>query len=177
MTADMDKPDSPKKQTRNNLLNLLGFQLCWFACVVGGDVWAAGAVGLFLLWHLRITDRQEWWLIAGLGFAGVALDTLWYQLGLMRFPDTVTVLIPLWLMLLWLAFAATLRHSLGYLFQRPMLLGVVSLIAAPFSYFAGSKLGAIELSSLTLVVIGISWGVLMVISSLLYRRLTLQTPS
>ena len=159
-------------QTQRQLVNMLGFQLCWFACVMGGNLTGLVVVSAFMFWHCRIAERREWLLIAVVTVSGAALDTLWYQLGLMSFSaDHQLAFIPPWLLLLWLAFSATLRHSLSFLFSRPLLMAVASAMAAPLSYFAGTRLGALSVSYEGLLVISVSWALLMWLATLLNRVL------
>ncbi len=151
------------------LANIIGFQLSWLACVIGGSVWGAVTVALFLLWHLRCLLPGEWRLMTVLTGVGVLMDTLLYHLGVLQFPGYEGGLIPIWLMLLWLAFTATLLHSLQVMFVRPWLIGLVAAVSAPLSYYAGSRLGAVDLSEYGVWIIGLSWGLLMLCAALLYR--------
>ena len=158
---------SPKNL--NTLANILGFQLSWLACVVGGSVWGLVTVAAFLLWHQRCLLPGEWRLMGALTGVGVLMDTLLYHLGVLQFPGYEGGLIPIWLMLLWLAFTATLLHSLQVMFVRPWLIGLVAAVSAPLSYYAGSRLGAVDLSEYGVWIIGLSWGLLMLCAALVYR--------
>ena len=156
----------------NKIVNAVAFQLCWFACVLGGSLWAAGAVALFLMWHSQVVKIHEWRFIIAGTVAGFSIDNLWYSLGFIQFPNYNLAVIPAWLMLLWLAFNCTLQHSLLTLFQRPWLIALLSAIAAPFSYYAGSVMGAIELSPFGLIAVGLGWGILMGGLSWIFNKYT-----
>lgn len=156
----------------NKIVNAVAFQLCWFACVLGGSLWAAGAVALFLMWHSQIVKTHEWRFIIAGTVAGFSIDSLWYSLGFIQFPNYNLAVIPAWLMLLWLAFNCTLQHSLLTFFQRPWLIALLSAIAAPFSYYAGSVMGAIELSPFGLIAVGLGWGILMGCLSWIFNKYT-----
>lgn len=156
----------------NKIVNAVAFQLCWFACVLGGSLWAAGAVALFLMWHSQVVKTHEWRFIIAGTVAGFSIDSLWYSLGFIQFPNYNLAVIPAWLMLLWLAFNCTLQHSLLTLFQRPWLIALLSAIAAPFSYYAGSVMGAIELSPFGLIAVGLGWGILMGCLSWIFNKYT-----
>mgnify|MGYP005999373363 FL=1 len=156
----------------NKIVNAVAFQLCWFACVLGGSLWAAGAVALFLMWHSQIVKTHEWRFIIAGTVAGFSIDSLWYSLGFIQFPNYNLAVIPAWLMLLWLAFNCTLQHSLLTLFQHPWLIALLSAIAAPFSYYAGSVMGAIELSPFGLIAVGLGWGILMGCLSWIFNKYT-----
>lgn len=159
--------------TRPQVINAVGFQLCWFACVVGGSAVALPAVSIFLLWHLRQSQKNEWWLIGLLSVGGILLDSAWLNIGLITFADLTLPVIPLWLALLWCAFSATLLHSLRWLTARPALLALAAAVSAPISYFAGSRLGALEISESGYVVIAISWALLMFIAATAWKKVTL----
>ncbi|MEQ3692300.1 MAG: DUF2878 domain-containing protein [Thalassolituus sp.] len=156
----------------NKIVNAVAFQLCWFACVLGGSLWAAGAVALFLMWHSQVIKIHEWRFIIAGTVAGFSIDSLWYSLGFIQFPNYNLAVIPAWLMLLWLAFNCTLQHSLLTFFQRPWLIALLSAIAAPFSYYAGSVMGAIELSPFGLIAVGLGWGILMGCLSWIFNKYT-----
>jgi hypothetical protein len=156
----------------NKIVNAVAFQLCWFACVLGGSLWAAGAVALFLMWHSQVVKIHEWRFIIAGTVAGFSIDSLWYSLGFIQFPNYNLAVIPAWLMLLWLAFNCTLQHSLLTFFQRPWLIALISAIAAPFSYYAGSVMGAIELSPFGLIAVGLGWGILMGCLSWIFNKYT-----
>jgi len=157
--------------TQRKLINAAGFQVCWFACVLGGSLWALPAVILFMSWHQQIADRREWLLIATLTAAGTLADTLWYQIGILSFPDYDLPVIPAWLALLWLAFSATLLHSLYIFFSKAWLIAPLSAVAAPFSYYAGQRFGAIDISDGGLFIVAASWGTLMLLFSIAYHYL------
>ena len=142
------------------IVNALAFQLCWFACVLGGSYAALLAVGLFALWHLPGTRKPEWLLLTMVTLCGLLWDTLLMHLGVIRFTQP-QLLIPLWLVLLWLAFAMTLWHSLAWCSRRLWLAAPCGAVAAPLSYSAGSQLGALELNSYALPVISSGWALLM----------------
>ncbi len=156
----------------NKIVNAVAFQLCWFACVLGGSLWAAGAVALFLMWHSQVVKIHEWRFIIAGTVAGFSIDSLWYSLGFIQFPNYNLAVIPAWLMLFWLAFNCTLQHSLLTFFQRPWLFALLSAIAAPFSYYAGSVMGAIELSPFGLIAVGLGWGILMGCLSWIFNKYT-----
>ena len=52
---------------------------------------------------------------------------------------------PVWMVALWVAFAATLRHSLGWLRGRWLLGAVLGAIGGPLAYLSGQALGAVAL--------------------------------
>ena len=154
-------------------LNVIGFQLSWIACVAGGNLWAVPVCAVFFVWHWQVKKPAELALITAFALTGIIFDTALYQAGLVTFPDHNLMVIPFWLMLLWVAFACTLRHSLGWMLARPWLAAVLGAIAAPWSYYAGELLGAISVSPAALLLIGIGWGMLLFSIARLHQH---QTP-
>ena len=170
----------------NRLVNFAMFYLGWFACVVGaahGELWLGPAmVAALLLVHLSLTPSrvQETRLILVVGIFGFAIDTLQASAGLYAFTHTSVApwLCPLWMVALWMIFAATLNSSLAWLAGRYGLAATLGALCGPASYAAGARLGAIELPAnalVSLVGIAIVWAFAM--PALLLLRDVLSTPS
>lgn len=157
------------------LANAVLFQLCWVACVIGGDIWAL--MGLILLavvhvgWVVERSDlQQEFHLILPVISLGIGFDTLLFHLGWLSFPQHTSFIIPFWLMALWLAFAATLRHSLAGLLKRYWFAALFGAAGAPWSYFLGSRLGAVEATPAAFIAISLFWAALLVWVSVQLRQ-------
>ena len=148
--------------------NLVAFQLCWLAAVLGA---AAGLPWLGVLFaaawlaaHVRAAGSSavvELKLIVAAGVLGYALDSLLVLAGFISFPPEARLGAPstVWMVTLWLAFAATLRHVLGWLRRRYLLGALLGAVAGPFAYWSGAKLGAVVLTDTvpSLVAIGVEW--------------------
>jgi hypothetical protein len=149
-----------------NLANFVGFQLLWFSLIVFGNQ----ALYLFLILiglHLYFLKRplKELTLILIVASLGALADSVLAIFGVFIFTPIAHILpIPLWLLALWVAFAATLNHSLSYLQQRPFIAAVVGAIGGPMSYFAGTQLGGIRFgldSGVTWFILASLWLVLL----------------
>ncbi len=85
------------------------------------------------------------------------------HLGLFTFAGA-TVVLPLWLALIWLLFASTLTYSLSWT-QRPWWVGsLLGALGGPVSYWGGAKLADVGLPLGTwpsLVLLALIWAVLM----------------
>lgn len=150
------------------ILNGLMFQAIWLMCILGGDQWAPPAIMLLAAWLWWRRLPGELGQISLLSGVGIVLDSLWMAAGLMVFQDTLwpqAPLIPLWLMVLWVGFSATLRHSMKFLLGRPVLAAALGAIAAPLSYATGAHLADVSITAITLVVVGISWASLLAIAA------------
>jgi hypothetical protein len=160
-----------------NFYNIVAYQIVWFACVLGAaqDVaWLGTVVALrALAAHLWfIEDRHaELTLMAAAAVVGLIVDTAlirWHVIsfnaGLLSagFP-------PHWMLSLWLVFATTLNHSLRWLARRPALAAICGGIGGPLAYYAGMRLGAlqIQLTPAALLTIGAAWALAMAALALL----------
>lgn len=154
------------------IANLILFQLTWMAAVggAGSGLWWPGLLmlGLFALWHLNTTR----WLRADLILVGVAasggflVDSALLHAGVLSYatPIPFSGAAPIWIVVLWVAFALTLNHSMGFLRGRPWLAAAFGLAGGPLAYWVAVKVwnaaqfGPSELTSL--IVLGIVWALL-----------------
>lgn len=93
-------------------------------------------------------DRiKELIFVAITGGVGLGMDTALAYAGLMSFyPTTLDQIYPpLWLVLLWISFACTLRHSLGWIFDRWYVAIGLGSVGGALTYLGADKLGAIEI--------------------------------
>lgn len=157
----------PKLNYRNGV-NLVLFQSLWLAAVLGRESWL-WLVALLLIVHLLLrTDRRTELKIMLLSSGvGAVVDIALTLAGVFIFtPEPSFLPIPIWLVALWLGFAATLRHSLSYLLKRPAIAIAAAALTAPLSYFAAMRLGAVEFgfsTPFTLIVLGVLWAPMMAI--------------
>lgn len=158
------------------------FQLSWPACVIGASAGVAGwtgtsVVAAMVLWQLHPRRRHpNDWRMVGLCLAiGFVLDSLWVQMGLLAYamPWPSSQFAPFWILLLWLALALVLNHSMSVFKGRLLLIGILGGIGSPMSYFAGSRFGAVEWLAPAWQVIaatGLSWALLLPALFWLARR-------
>jgi hypothetical protein len=141
----------------NLALNFLAFQVGWFACVLGaanGFAWVGAlAVLAAAVLHLRRARRPggELRLLLAAMALGLVLDSLLLATGWVAYPGSfpggqwLPALAPYWLVAMWALFATTLNVSMGWLRGRPLLAALFGAIGGPLSYWAGARLGAMEL--------------------------------
>ena len=69
------------------------------------------------------------------------------------------MLAPLWIIYMWLGFAATVNHSMYWLEDKIIITVLFGLVFGPLSYMAGVKFGALEFvfPFISMIVIGITW--------------------
>lgn len=96
---------------------------------------------------------------AGLGYVFDGIITL---LGVLKFhePPLWGWPMPLWMVMMWPNFAATLNSSMKWLLGRYRLASVMGAIAGPFSYYGGVKWDAVEFGCpfwLAMFAIAVEW--------------------
>lgn len=161
--------------------NALLFQAGWFAAVLGaaGDLPWIGvlAVAVVAAVHLARAARPlpELALLGLAVAAGAAFETLLVQSGWLRFEGGMIAAgtAPLWMVALWANFATTLNVSMRLLRSRLLLAALFGAIGAPLAYYAGARLGAVDLVATlpALLAIGAGWLVLCPLLFAAARRL------
>lgn len=82
-----------------------------------------------------------------MGLFGLILESAAQGAGLYAYRGApASWLAPAWIVSLWILLAATFDASLGWLERRPWLCAVLGAAASPFSFSAGARLGAAELT-------------------------------
>ncbi len=147
--------------------NFLGFQATWFACV-GGAALGHPLLGplvavLWLSLHLafaavtlpglagRTGQRMvELRLLSAAAAVGYLLDSALTLAGAFAFPERAGFAAPTtpWMVALWAAFAATLRHSMNWARRRYALAAIAGAVFGPLAYRTGDALGAVSLAPL-----------------------------
>lgn len=165
------------------LLNVVVFQLGWFACVLGAARGqplvglATAAVAIVLHLFLAGSARaREGLLVAGVALAGAAWESLVAGLGLVVHPEGSGFVgfVPLWIVALWALFATTLTVSMRWLFGRPALAVVAGAVGGPMAWFSGARLGAVTFPDpvVALAVESAGWALLLPLLVRSAERLT-----
>jgi hypothetical protein len=149
------------------LRNLVAFQLCWFASVLGaahGIPWIGPLVtAAWLVAHVRGQQTAvsvEMKLVLVAAVLGWFADSALVLAGLVAFPEPARLggPSPLWMVGLWAALGATLRHSLGWLRGRWVLACAFGAIGGPAAYLGGQALGAISvMGTVGAVAVGVQY--------------------
>ncbi|MDC8830912.1 DUF2878 domain-containing protein [Alteromonas gilva] len=151
-------------------INFAGFQLLWWLLILGQNQYAWLALVLLGV-HVALSGsvQKEILILLAAGVIGTAVDSVLALSGVYIFsPSPKILLIPLWLSCLWLAFAATLRHSLSYLRHKYGLAALLGCIGGPASYLAGMKLGAVQFGPGVFVVMALLVGIWACLMPLLF---------
>ena len=153
------------------LVNFIGFQVGWFACVLGaandkellGMIIALGIV----IYHVvnQGDSRKELKLVLAATVIGLLWETWVLNLNILRYPSHPEALFwaPTWLIMMWALFATTINLSMGWLKGRWVLAVFMGAIFGPLAFVAGEKLGAVVFldSTLSMITLAIGWGLLM----------------
>lgn len=124
------------------------------------------AVAVTVFWFVMSPRPRAFAQLIGLtAVIGFAWDSGVALLGLMRYaPGVITPpLAPLWILALWILLATTLHLSMRWLQERLFVAAALGAIAAPLSYLAGARLGALTLPQVepALLVQAVGWAVLL----------------
>lgn len=163
------------------LQNFILFQIGWLSCVIGGASsnyhWIGIAVvAAIIAIHLvrAETISNEFMLILITALLGTAWDSALMGAGLFDFSNGVVFdgLVPFWMVAMWALFATTLNVSMRWMKNRYLLASVFGAIGGPVAYYAGYRLGAVELSqtSTALIAVAAGWAVIMPLLMLLSTR-------
>ncbi|MBJ7538018.1 DUF2878 domain-containing protein [Marinomonas transparens] len=151
------------------LINAVLFQVVWFACLLGGNVWALVATAAYLAIHRHyfMKSPREWRLLAVFVLLGVMVDGALFEFGVFSAEKSmfwVHGLPPIWLLCLWLSVATLFPHSLVFLRSRYWLSAGVGMVGPTLSYYAGAKMTGIMLAEptwLSLVIVAFLWALIL----------------
>lgn len=126
------------------LYNGIWFQLTWFSCVFGREAWLPLSLTLLAMHFLLVqSPMQELRRLAPIIVLGIGVDSALSLFGVFDFDGSAIV--PLWLCLLWIAFATTLNRALATFGRWIWLAALIGAIGVPFNYAVGAKFGAVVL--------------------------------
>lgn len=150
------------------VVNIFLLNALWFSCVLGAanDLLWPGVFVLLLI--LGINIHQKTWIKIDYTIilisivAGLVIDGVLQALGIVNYAFNVFnlgFLPPLWIMMLWVGFGATVRTGMHWLLNKPKMGALVMLIGAPLSYLSATQLGATQIPVLwqAMTLIGFSW--------------------
>ena len=163
------------------LINIVGFKVGWVSSVLGAAAhmpWLGPAVfAVVVSVHLRRARRPELelGLVIAAGVIGIWFDSFLVVMGWVAYSSGQfsEVLAPYWIVTMWMLFATTLNRSMAWLRGRSVLAAALGAVAGPGSYFAGQKLGAIDLVQPTaaLLALAVGWAFIMPVLMALAARL------
>lgn len=140
------------------LANFALFQAGWFLAVILQTPWALVWALMFMTIHYRyfVKDASELKVLLIISLVGVCIDTLWQLSPAISYIGE-GIVIPYWLVALWLIFPLTLNVSLAWLAKNRLLQVVFGLIGGGGSYLTGAKFGAADFQWWGLALIALAW--------------------
>lgn len=125
-------------------INLIGFQVVWWVCILFGNSGLLLPVCLLLL-HIwfHSSSQQELKVVLLTAVCGFVIDAVLTLMGVFVFTDQLYP--PIWLFVLWCGFCATLRVSLKFFQRRYWLAAVIGSLGGSSTYIAAHKLDAMAL--------------------------------
>lgn len=150
--------------------SVLLFNAAWFVCVVYRMPWAIIAAAIVAGAHLFFfrPHRSEWRAVLVVALMGIAVDSALTFFEVFKFVETWnsgvdSMLVPPWIMALWVAFGSSINTSMRFFAQNRLLAVIAGMLAGPSAYFAGYSLGAVTFGYpliTTLLIVSVIWAVL-----------------
>lgn len=136
---------------KSRILNFSIYQIGWFACVLGaahGDtVWLIIAA-LCVAFHLVLAQpfKKQMLIVLVGALVGTIVEMLLIVFSVYRFPTPGISpgLPPVWIVVMWMQFAALLPYCLAWLSRRYILAAVLGLVGGPLAFLGGERLGGVE---------------------------------
>jgi hypothetical protein len=148
------------------VFNVVAFQLGWLACVLGaGNGWPFLGPIVVVVWAgvylaRRPQPAREAIFLVTAAILGTAVDSALAASGVLTYQGQyVSWMAPVWISALWMNFATTINVSMKWLEARPILSGLLGAVAGPLAYYAGARLGAIDLAQpvVSLALLALVW--------------------
>ena len=148
------------------LINIILFQLSWFACVMGGanglPYMGVVVTTFVLIWHLTQakTPKSELWLMASALALGATFDQVLLSFNLITYLHNgwSPNLVPVWILALWLGFSTILNVSLRWMRNRHLVAIIFGCLGGPLAYLSAEKLGAVVISSnISYLALAVGW--------------------
>ena len=163
------------------IVNAVAFQIGWLCCVLAGanhapwlGTWAALSI---VAWHISRAHapRNEFFLVLSAGIIGAVWDSLLVYAGWLQYPSGTLIenTAPHWIVAMWMLFATTLNVSLRWLKRHPALAAALGAAAGPAAYFAGYRLGGVEIPDFApaMTALALGWALFMPTLMALANRL------
>ena len=165
------------------IFNILGLQITWAACAYGAthDLPMLGVyVGLvYMALHFIFVEERfrDLNVVLLIGALGIILDYINARFGIVSFSplNTTFLILPYWLITLWLVFSLMIPHSLYWLNKHRKVACIAGAVGGSVSYWMGHKMGALTFSqpnSMSFVIYFIEWGIFFPLSLYIVRLLS-----
>jgi hypothetical protein len=151
------------------------FQVTWLSAAFTYEIISLlGLIGLMIV--LKYSPVNTWSIVVGIIVAlglGILMDASLYRLNIYYSPGSEILFylnIPIWLVIMWLAFSTTLFSSLYWALSRPIIFIGLCALLGPASYLAGREIGIIQFENTNLLFIVFSWSIWSLLFLLIWHQ-------
>ena len=113
---------------------------------------------IYLACLLRIGDLKVHQILLPAAI-GITIDSSLTFFGIFIFPDS-SLIIPFWLIVLWINFSTTLNLSLSFIDKNKLVAFGLGATALPFNYTVGERIGAVTFGDpyfFSILVLALVW--------------------
>ena len=152
-----------KKIITSKFLNIIVFNLLWIGLVLGRESLihlTLPSLIIYLTFLLRIGGLKIHQILLP-AVIGITIDSSLTFFGIFIFPES-SLIIPFWLIVLWINFSTTLTLSLSFIGKNKLVAFGLGATALPFNYTVGERLGAVTFGDpylFSILVIALVWSV------------------
>ena len=152
-----------KKIVTSKFLNIIVFNLLWLGLVLGREsliYLTLPSLLIYLACLLRIGDLKVHQILIPAAI-GITIDISLTFFGIFIFPES-SLIIPFWLIILWINFSTTLTLSLSFIGKNKLIAFGLGATALPFNYTVGERLGAVTFGDpylFSILVLALVWSV------------------
>ncbi len=162
-----------KQIVTSKFVNIIIFNLLWVGLVLGRESLihiTFPSLLIYLICLLSIGDLKVHQILLPSAI-GITIDSSLTFFGIFIFTGS-SLIIPFWLIILWINFSTTLTLSLSFIGKNKLIAFGLGATALPFNYTVGERLGAVTFgdpylfSILVLVLIwSVSFPILFIVSN------------
>jgi len=162
------------------IFNAIIFQAGWLICVLTSNVMSLIFTATYIAIHLLFLYcknkkfsliREIFWLALFI-VLGFICESAFFNSGILYKTDLTSsstlelslnqfIFPPIWLLCLWALFSISMRTSLLFILNKPLLAYALIIVMSPCSYYAGAKLNTqVDIAQpliLNLSIIGLTW--------------------
>ena len=152
-----------KQIVTSKFLNIIVFNLLWVGLVLGRESliqFTLPSLLVYLACLLRIGDLKVHQILLP-ATIGITIDSSLTFFGIFIFPES-SLIIPFWLILLWINFSTTITLSLSFIGKNKLVAFGLGATALPFNYTVGERLGAVTFGEpylFSILIIILVWSV------------------
>lgn len=175
-------------KTSTLIIHSIFYNLAWLAAILlaaqNEGAYATlvilTTVTLQTLWQYTVAKQTTglWLFMLLFLILGTAVDTTLMNAGIIQFPGNTfgNHVSPPWMSALWLSFSITFYSTLQYLFERYLVVAMLSFFAFPIAYSLGVRLGAANFPHgyMSSMIVGIIWAALFPFTLWLYKNISIK---